>query len=331
MSTYRRNILVGALVLGAILLVGWMFVSFSSKTAELFAPPQMTIHFTSTRADGLSDGSAVNYLGVNVGRVAKVRRTEDGMGVAIDALVDRNPPLPANIRAVISSNNALGGTATLNLDLNDDEKPAGQLAPDAKLKAVYLGLQLNLISPEIVTMSKEIGLTVKQLRDSGAIDDLDATIKQVRDSAAKAGALVDSLNKSAGDPKTVEDIKAAVANVRAATETATRVASKMEVLADKLSRNSDDVSDAIKSTRGHVDDLSKALGDRLVQTSAVLDNVRDITGKLDKGEGSAGQMINDPKLYQALVDSSRELSATVTDLHRLIEQWEQEGVSLKLK
>ena len=42
-------------------------------------------------------------------------------------------------------------------------------------------------------------------------------------------------------------------------------------------------------------------------------------------------LVNDPKLYQSLVDNSRELNATILDLKRLVEQWEQEGVSFKLK
>jgi hypothetical protein len=41
--------------------------------------------------------------------------------------------------------------------------------------------------------------------------------------------------------------------------------------------------------------------------------------------------MNDPKLYQSLVETTMELNATVKDLHRLVEQWEQEGVTLKLK
>ena len=42
-------------------------------------------------------------------------------------------------------------------------------------------------------------------------------------------------------------------------------------------------------------------------------------------------MVNDPKLYQSLVDSARELNLTIVDLRRLIDQWEQEGASIKLK
>ncbi len=73
------------------------------------------------------------------------------------------------------------------------------------------------------------------------------------------------------------------------------------------------------------------MGDRLTQIADLLSSVQSIAQKIDKGQGTAGQLVNDPKLYQALVDSSRELNATVTDLKRLIEQWEEEGVNLHLK
>ena len=65
--------------------------------------------------------------------------------------------------------------------------------------------------------------------------------------------------------------------------------------------------------------------------SLAIDDTRVILARLIDGQGTAGQMVNDPKLYQALVDSARELNLTITDLRRLVEQWEQEGVYLKLK
>jgi hypothetical protein len=61
-----------------------------------------------------------------------------------------------------------------------------------------------------------------------------------------------------------------------------------------------------------------------------LDHIQSITTKIDAGKGTAGQFINDPKLYQSLVDSSQQLNATIADLKRLVEQWEQEGVYFKL-
>ena len=42
-------------------------------------------------------------------------------------------------------------------------------------------------------------------------------------------------------------------------------------------------------------------------------------------------MARDIDAYQRLVDTSRELNLTVKDLKRLVEQWEQEGVSMQLR
>ena len=69
---------------------------------------------------------------------------------------------------------------------------------------------------------------------------------------------------------------------------------------------------------------------RLEQVSRTLDHFQSISAKIDNGNGTAGQLINDPKLYQALVDSATQLNATIADLSRLVEQWEQEGISFKL-
>ena len=61
-----------------------------------------------------------------------------------------------------------------------------------------------------------------------------------------------------------------------------------------------------------------------------MQSFQSITQKVDEGKGTAGLLVNDPKLYQSLVDTSRELNATIADLRRVVQQWEQEGVSLKL-
>ena len=62
-----------------------------------------------------------------------------------------------------------------------------------------------------------------------------------------------------------------------------------------------------------------------------MDQFQSIAEKVEKGQGTAGALVNDPKLYESLVDTSRELNLTIKDLQRLVQQWEQEGVTLKLK
>ena len=73
------------------------------------------------------------------------------------------------------------------------------------------------------------------------------------------------------------------------------------------------------------------MGDRLTQIAKLLDQFQSVAEKIDKGQGSAGALVNDPRLYESLLDTSRELNLTIKDFKRLVEQWEQEGVSLKVK
>jgi phospholipid/cholesterol/gamma-HCH transport system substrate-binding protein len=330
MPTYRRNILVGLTVLGGLIVFGWMVLTFSKSTAQLFAPPQIPVHFHTSRADGLSDGSEVRYLGVEVGRVTKLSRDPDGSGVTVDALVERDPSLPENLHAQIITASALGGTSLINLIVNGD-KAQGALAPDASIGADYVGLQLNLIPPSIAQTANEVGQlseelrkTVRQLRESGAINDLDSTIKSINTQAAKVGEFFNSLQDVFGDKETQTDLKTAITNLRATTD-------KLSTLADSIQKTSDTASATINSTKKDIDDLSKQIGDRLVQIAGALDSVQSIMQKVDKGQGTAGQLVNDPRLYQSLVDTVRQLNMTVADLKRLVEQWEQEGVDLRLK
>jgi ABC-type transporter Mla subunit MlaD len=79
-----------------------------------------------------------------------------------------------------------------------------------------------------------------------------------------------------------------------------------------------------------IDDLSKDLGQRLTQIAGILERFQSVADKIDKGNGAAGQFVNDPRLYESLVDTSRELNETVKTFKRLADQWEHEGVSLKL-
>jgi phospholipid/cholesterol/gamma-HCH transport system substrate-binding protein len=282
MTPYRRNLMVGSTVLIGLCLFMWMALKFSGRTAELFAPPQTAIHFTSPRADGLSVGSPIYFLGIDVGRVTNLHRLANSAGVTIDAQVDRDPPLPGNLTASIASSSAISGGTYLNLQINGDH-PEGQLAPNATLPATYVGLDLRILPPEVTKaaqqfgdMSEEIRKTMQQFRQSGSVDHLNDVLKQVSDETQKLQTLTDSLKQN-------------------------------------------------------TESINKQVGDRLVQIAGILNNLQSITAKVDQGKGTAGELINDPHLYEALADTARQLDATSLTLNRLVAQWEQEGVSLKLK
>ena len=321
MSPYRRNILVGVTVLIALITLGWMILKFGDRPVRMFSTPTMPVYFTGDRADGLGEGSNITYDGVIVGRIKQVKRQEDGKGVVIAAELDTKPPLPSNVHGEIVMMSALGGTSTMMLQV-DGGSPQGTLGPGMTLRSRFLGLQF--LPPEFAELARELKMTTTQFRESKLVLHLDEQVQ-------KAGQVLDSANTLVGDPKLREEVKTAVTNIRSASETINRMSTKLDKLADDAQATMTDVRHSVKTTSTDVETLSKQASDRLEQISKTLDHFQSIAAKIDNGQGTAGQLVNDPKLYQALVDSTKELNMTITDFKRLVEQWEQEGISFKLK
>src|SRR5688500_10800492 len=135
MSPYRRNILVGVVVLGALGFLGWMILKFGDRPAQLFAKPSMPITFVGSRADGVGEGSPILYQGVNVGRITTVRRTTM-TEVRMEGQVDTEPPLPANVEGRIIAQSLLGAGSAISLDITGPRIAAAQTQPAAIPDAV---------------------------------------------------------------------------------------------------------------------------------------------------------------------------------------------------
>lgn len=332
MSPSRRNILVGLTVIAALASLGWMLLKFGSTPAKLFTKGnQLPVHFISDRADGLAEGSQVFYRGVPVGRVTHLRRDENQRDVVIDALIDEAPPLPSNVAGAIRTRSLISGTAELSLEIigGPTTLPSGTLAKDQEIRATWVGSEL--IPQSFSELALELQKTTHDVREARLIAHLDDTIRQ-------AGDVMKSLRGFIDDPTLRQNITTAIDNFRQVMETANRAAQKIEKFSGSMEKVADDASATLVDARGtihktqdNLDQLSKQMNDRLLQVSKLLESFQSIAQKVDKGEGTAGLLLNDPKLYQSLVDASRELNLTITDLRRLVEQWEQDGVSFKLQ
>jgi ABC-type transporter Mla subunit MlaD len=272
MAPYRRNVLVGGVVLGALLILGWMLIQFGGNIVAPFAPATMKVRFIADRADGLSNGSAVTYRGVTVGRVEKVVRAEDQLRIFIDTALDKEPPLPANIRAVIRSTGLVGSGASIVLELTE-APPRGQLRQGQEVVAKFIGL--DILPPEFADLARELREAVKELRESKLLDHVNLQVEKV-------GKLIDSVQSIIEDPKVRDDLRASLSNLRSATEKANQLAEDYSKLGSDLRQLSSTTSDAVVS-------LSKQTSARLEQVSKLLDQFQSIAEKVNKGQGTAGR------------------------------------------
>ncbi|QOV91348.1 MlaD family protein [Humisphaera borealis] len=321
MTSRSRNILVGSVVLVAILSLGWMILKFSGSSVAALISKGETIQITTERADGVSDGSAVYYLGVPVGQATGVKLLPDNSGVVIDALISADKTVPANVIGRIKAASSLSMSAGIFLETVGPPSDK-RLAAGAQIKAI--NQNTGLIPPEFTDLARSI-------REQQLIAHVDETVIEMRNQLRNAGVAIDSFNKIVGDPKVREDLSAAIASIRTTSENLQKFTAKLETLSGETSQTLSQVRTTLSDGGKRVDELTTQVGSRLTQVGELLDKFNAIATRIDKGEGTAGALVNDPRLYESLVDTSKTLNLTIADLRRLVEQWEQEGFTLKLK
>jgi phospholipid/cholesterol/gamma-HCH transport system substrate-binding protein len=286
-------------------------LQFANKAATFFLTTGVRITLTAPRAEGIADGSPVTYKGVSVGRVTGVRRvvTDDREDVVIDAVIDADPPLPANVRGKIKQTSLLGGSAMVALETDE----SATTKPGASKHVGALGSGANI--------------------QADFVPDVTSLTDSVQTLSSSAQAMVDSINQVIGDPKVKEDIRASLANARQTLENANKVSARLEKLGASFEKTADsaqatmgEVQTTVKDARVEIKRMSDNLNQRLGQIAEALQKIQSVTQKIDQGQGTAGKLVNDPKLYDALADTAAELKLTVKDLRRLIAQWEQEGI-----
>ena len=334
--SYRRNVVVGAVVLMSIGILAWMILRFAGRAANYFLETGTPITLRTDRADGVADGSAVLFKGVNVGRVVQVyRKAEDPNHVYIDVLIeDTGAPLPAGLTAEISASSLLGASAAIKLEPSvDPNGPAatqealasGTLKPGTVIQAKFAGMDFAAVT----------GL-FEHARESQLIEHVDQTVLKLRDQVDKTGEILEEFDQLVSDPQMRDDIRQSVANVREATETANRIGADLEKFSADLREVSGEaratakeVRAAVTDGREHMDELAEQIGGRVDQLADVLQQFQAAAAKVNSGEGTAGRLINDPRLYEALLDTARELNLVMTELKLLVQQWQEEGVSLR--
>lgn len=312
--------MVGIVVLGALISLGWMLIRFGGRLMSPFASPTMGVRLMADRADGISIGSAVLYRGVTIGRVESVSRAPDKIHVYIDTQVDKDPPLPSNLRGLIRAQGIVGAGATIFLEL-DGTEPQGTLTREQVVQTRFVGLEL--LPDEFTALATELRQTIRQFREANIVAHIDEQV-------LKVGKLLDSAQLVIGDPQLKEDLRASLTNLRTTTERAERIATSFERFSGDLPKLSSEATGALSEFRATVKTTQTGVESASKQLNEVLARVQSVAEKVNAGQGTAGALVNDPRLYESLVDSARELNATVSTLRRLLEQWEKEGLPLKL-
>jgi phospholipid/cholesterol/gamma-HCH transport system substrate-binding protein len=347
MSPYRKNVLVGVTMLASLLILGWMIIRFGGSLATPFQGEKLNVRFVADRADGINVGSAVKYLGQTVGTVKAITLDIDENDVKIEAEMDKKFILPGKLDAKIVIPNFLGAASIIDLN-RLDPADSSKLAEGAVIRASYVGI--SIVPPEVSELASKLGKTVDSINESGVITDLKAAVRNFDAQVAKAGQVADNLNAVLGDELVQKDLKQTIADLKVTIADAKKTAANVSAITDRMQDLPErtnailtgvqagvkDARDGIADGRtaiNNANDRITKLGDELIarseQLGRAMEDVRQIADKINSGKGTAGALVNDPKLYDTLVNATLTLQETIKDVRRVANQIEQEGIRLK--
>jgi phospholipid/cholesterol/gamma-HCH transport system substrate-binding protein len=281
----KTEIQVGVTVLVAIAILLWG-VALLSTLAR--AHIQRVWYVSFPQGGGLAEGNEAHVNGVRKGVVKSLRLVGDR--VVAELALARDIQLTHDSRVVIRSVSMMGDKI-IAVDYHGTGAP---WSPRDTIPGVYeKGL------PEVMA---DVG------RASGSV----ATIARQLDSLAVAmnqgGGLAAAV---AGFQRTSRDLESAVAENRAALRATMQNFEATSRSAKGL------VVDHEAQLRGALDDFAAAAAN-LDRLSGRLDSLRavlhGVAAQLDRGEGTAGRLLKDERLYDELTAAARELRTILADL-----------------
>jgi ABC-type transporter Mla subunit MlaD len=189
-----------------------------------------------------------------------------------------------------------------------------EIGPDGKPVPTVPGKPAENIFTLVVKLNKSVDYINGILADPKLPENISAVMRNLAESSATLKKVLEEVNSSFGVAagkiggaadaftNTMKNADPAIANIGSAAKSAERT---LDAAQGKIAQIADDLSKTLKT-----------LDAAIVAISA--------------GDGTTGKLAKDPKLYDGLVDLTNSLKATTEELNKLIHQWKNDGVPLKV-
>ncbi|MFP4140026.1 MAG: MlaD family protein [Planctomycetota bacterium] len=156
--------------------------------------------------------------------------------------------------------------------------------------------------------------------------------------AQRLNRTLDAIYMVMGDMENQKNLRDGLANLSDAS-------SRMSEAMDELKTLAGDARKTVTAAEGSFTEISRTataartdfakVTQRVVSgaddLSKVMTTINKVVAKIDEGEGSAGKLVNDPKLYNELVGAVGQMKSLMKDLRALTETWKKTGMQVKLK
>jgi phospholipid/cholesterol/gamma-HCH transport system substrate-binding protein len=319
---------VGMMVFATLLILGILMVMFGEMPKIIYG--EYKLYITFDQAPGVNEGTPVRKSGILIGRVSKVTFSEDDTKVEVVAAIQEKFHLRKNELCRVQSN--LLGDASLEFVRSPDRTASTELLKNGdRLRGVYSPEPTQLIA----NIQEKFDSTITSVQNTSG--DLSAASKKLAVTLDTVNSVLDQNRdgfKSAVDQ--ANDIMASTRNIIGDRETQEQLRDSMKQMPQMIKDTHETVL-RMRETMASVDrnlknmeGFTKPLGER---GETLIDNLDRGTEKLDKlvsemlkfsqalnsSEGTIGQLVNNPELYQHINRAAKNIDEVSRELKPIVD------------
>ena len=296
MSNKLKSVIVGVI---SLLAIGILYWGINYLKGVNVMNDKRVFHAYYQDIAGLTEGNSVMVYGKKVGTVTQIYSdAEKDNQLKVVMNIEDDIQIPINTEAKIVSLDLMG-TKGISLNLGTSDVMATS------------GSELN--SEIELSLQDEVNAQIKPLKDAseGLISSIDSVMtvittvlnKDARKSLSKSLLSLDQTFTTLSETMLVVDKM-----VKDNQENINTTLSAFSSVSENLKSSNEEINNILTNFSILSDSLSKA---NIVSTLSKID---EITNKINRSEGSLGQLINDKELYENFKSASKELEQLIEDI-----------------
>jgi phospholipid/cholesterol/gamma-HCH transport system substrate-binding protein len=252
-------------------------------------------------ASGLAGKTRVQVAGIDVGRIDNIEL--EGNRARVFLRIQKNVAIYADARIAKVSESLLGD---FKLDITPGSPATRRLGDGDEIKDVVSRSDLNAIQGELRVVAGNVreitdALKLSLVGAGGGQAPMDAIVRQVQEATAAVNQIAQGVSRM----------------VEANDQNVNQILSNVNELSKKLNGIADSVAAVIGKNEGDMKQSVSTLRDSIEKARDSIENIKNITRKIDQGEGTVGALVNDRTLHDTISNTVQDASGlvkTITDL-----------------
>ena len=305
----RRNLTVGVFVVVGLVALVWLIFKFGDLPIKVSELRSFDVIVQFPTAKGVEKNTPVEFCGYQIGRVTNVmapemlqdRKThlEYHQTKVVLSIDKKYVDIPSNVDVKLVTRSL--GSSIIEL-VTDPARPVEPRDPNRPETKFLVG---GMLLQGSTGMTSEFFPAESQKKFEELIDSFNSLVKNA--------------NEILGDQSTKQNFKAILANLSTATEQATETLKQVQEFSAVGTAT-------LKNADAGIDKLVIAMVGTTEQLSQAISQSRVLLEKINEGQGTAGKLVNDGRLYESLLESTEQLQTLLAELKSLIAQVKEKGL-----